>query len=105
METGNDKNFSDVRWQAQGPKLLEHTIVKNKNDVKKGATSTRSGPQQAPNWPKSNFKNVFFCIRKKPIISNSSHEASFTLIDNLIMIMSTNCGNLTHSLLYPSSEI
>ena len=27
METANDTNFSDNRWQAQGSKLLEPTIV------------------------------------------------------------------------------
>ena len=26
METANDKNISDARWQTQGPKLLEPTI-------------------------------------------------------------------------------
>ena len=26
MATAIDKNFSDARWQAQGPKLLEPTI-------------------------------------------------------------------------------
>ena len=28
MATANDKNFSNARWQAQGPKLLESTMVK-----------------------------------------------------------------------------
>ena len=27
MATAKDKNFSDARWQAQGPKLLEPTIT------------------------------------------------------------------------------
>ena len=27
METANDKKFSGARWQAQGTKLLEPTIV------------------------------------------------------------------------------
>ena len=27
MATAIDKNFSDARWQAQGPKFLEPTIV------------------------------------------------------------------------------
>ena len=27
METANDKNFSDARWQAQGPTLLEPAIA------------------------------------------------------------------------------
>ena len=28
MDIASDKNYSDARWQAQGSKLLEPTIVK-----------------------------------------------------------------------------
>ena len=30
MATANDKKFSDARWQAQGPKVLEPTITYRK---------------------------------------------------------------------------
>ena len=29
MATANDKHFSDAKWQAQGPKLLEPTKVRS----------------------------------------------------------------------------
>ena len=55
LATANNNNFSDARWQAQGPKLLEPSII----------------PWKARNrWRHSSIELTRLWIKKQPYIHN-----------------------------------